>query len=126
MKWLGFAVATLLGTTHASAQPLVGPWSIADPTEVVILGTPHLSGIDHLRLEWLEPLLARLAEWQPRLIAIEGLSGPECYLVRAYDKSWPDTAASYCKTVERCRSPMRCRSGRNCWRKAGRSFGASS
>jgi hypothetical protein len=101
MRWLGFAVVAVLGTTGADAAPLAGPWSVADPTEVVILGTPHLSAIEHLRPQWLEPLLDRLAAWQPQLIAIEGLSGPECYLVRAYEKSWPDTADSYCKTVEK-------------------------
>lgn len=101
MRWLGFGIAVIFGATGAGAEPLVGPWSVADPTEVVVLGTPHLSGIEHLRPEWLDPLIDRLAVWEPRLIAIEGLSGPECYLVRAYEKSWPETAESYCKTVEK-------------------------
>lgn len=101
MRWLRFTVAVVFWTTSAGAQPLVGPWPVADPTKVVVLGTPHLSGIGHLRPEWLDPLLDRLAVWEPRLITIEGLSGPECYLLRAYEKSWPETADSYCKTVEK-------------------------
>ncbi|TMJ13307.1 MAG: hypothetical protein E6G94_12190 [Alphaproteobacteria bacterium] len=67
---------------------------------MLVLGTPHLSGVDGLRPEWLEPLLGRLAAWKPQLITIEGLSGPECFLLRRYDKSWPQTADDYCARVE--------------------------
>lgn len=101
MRWLGLAMAGLLGMGCANAGPLVGPWPVDGPTEVLVLGTPHLSGIEHLRPEWLGPLVDRLAAWKPQLITIEGLSGPECYLVRAYAKSWPDTADSYCSRVEK-------------------------
>lgn len=102
MKRLALAAAILWsGTGFAQARPLVGPWPVADPTEVVVLGSPHLSGIGHLRAEWLNPLLDRLAGWKPQLIAIEALSGPECSQLRAYAKAWPDTADSYCRAVER-------------------------
>ena len=101
MKRVLLAVAALAGLDVAEAQPLVGPWPIADPTEVVVLGSPHLSAIPHLRAEWVAPLVDRLAAWKPALIAIEGLSGPECFLLRAYAKSWSDSADSYCKGVER-------------------------
>jgi hypothetical protein len=101
MKWLSLAVAGSLNLSEAKAKPLVGPWPTKNPTQVVVLGTPHLSGIEHLRAEWLNPLLDRLGKWQPKIITIEGLSGPECYLLRAYVRSWPDTADSYCKGVER-------------------------
>ncbi|HET9427523.1 MAG TPA: DUF5694 domain-containing protein [Allosphingosinicella sp.] len=101
MRWPEFVIAVCLCFAGANAQPLVGPWPIEEPTEVVVLGTPHLSGIDHLQPEWLTPLLDRLAQWQPQIIAIEGLSGPECYLLRSYERSWPDTADSYCRSVER-------------------------
>lgn len=88
------------GTAAGAAEPLVGPWPVDDPTQVLVLGTPHLSGIDHLKPEWLEPLLGRLAAWKPTVITIEGLSGPECDLLRRYEKSWPGTADDYCKRVE--------------------------
>jgi hypothetical protein len=101
MKWLVFVCALVLWPAGTRAEPLVGPWKTDAPTQVVVLGTPHLSGIEHLRPEWLSPLLDRLAEWKPQIIAIEGLSGPECYLLRAYEKSWPETADSYCKGMER-------------------------
>jgi hypothetical protein len=101
MKWVGFVMAMIIGPTAAVAAPLVGPWPVADPTRVVVLGTPHLSGIEHLKPEWLEPLLGKLGAWKPQQIMIEGLSGPECYLLRRYEKSWPETADGYCQRVER-------------------------
>ena len=102
MKQFGLAIAALLGIgSTAAAEPLVGPWPVADPTPVLVLGTPHLSGIEKLQPQWLEPLLGRLAGWKPQLITIEALSGPECYLLRRYEKSWPETADSYCARVEK-------------------------
>ena len=94
------AMAAVLGARSASAGPLVGPWPVEDPTEVVVLGSPHLSGIEAVRPEWLEPLLDRLAAWGPRVITIEALSGPQCRLLRDYDKNWTGTADSYCKRIE--------------------------
>lgn len=93
---LGLALAA----GAAPAEPLVGPWPVADPSEVLVLGTPHLSGIETLKPEWLAPLIDRLAAWKPQLITIEGLSGPECFLLRHYEKTWPDTANDYCSRTE--------------------------
>lgn len=100
-RWFGLALGALMGTAGASAAPLVGPWPVKDPTEVVVLGSPHLSGIEAVRPDWLGPLLDRLAAWRPEVITIEGLSGPECRLLRLYEKSWTGSADSYCKRVER-------------------------
>ena len=96
-----FGLAALAGAGAAQSQPLVGPWPIANPTEVLVLGTPHLSGIDHLQVAWLDPLLDRLAAWKPQVITIEALSGPECLLLRTYEKNWPETADSYCARTEK-------------------------
>jgi hypothetical protein len=102
MAWLAMAVSGLaLSALPAQAAPLVGPWPVADPSEVLVLGTPHLSGIEGLKPEWLSPLLDRLAAWKPQAITIEGLSGPECFLLRHYEKSWPETADDYCSRVEK-------------------------
>ena len=90
----------VLAAGAVGATPLVGPWPVADPSEVLVLGSPHLSGIETLKPEWLAPLLDRLAAWKPQVITIEGLSGPECYLLRRYEKSWPDTANDYCARTE--------------------------
>ena len=66
------------------------------PGELLVLGTPHLSGLpEGFKPESLEPLLARLAEWKPAIVTIEGLSGPDCeYLIR-YKPLYPG-AADYC------------------------------
>ena len=100
MKWVGLLIVALLGAKPGNAAPLIGPWPVENPTKLLVLGTPHLSGIEHLKPEWLDPLLGRLADWKPQQIMIEGLSGPECYLLRRYEKSWPETADGYCKRVE--------------------------
>lgn len=100
MRRVGLLLAAIIGAGAAQAAPLVGPWPVADPTHVLVLGTPHLSGIEQLRPEWLEPVLSRLAAWKPEVITIEALSGPECDLLRRYERSWPDTANDYCKRVE--------------------------
>ena len=100
MRWSALLLAVALVGKAAAAAPVVGPWPVSNPTSVVVLGTPHLSGIEHLQPQWLGPLLARLADWKPQQIMIEGLSGPECYLLRRYEKSWPGTADDYCSRVE--------------------------
>lgn len=42
------------------------------PNEVLVLGSPHLSGLpDTFAPAQLEPLLARLAAWKPEAIAVE-------------------------------------------------------
>jgi hypothetical protein len=96
----GLLLSGLLLAAPAEAKTIAGPWPVSDPTSVVVLGTPHLSGIDTLKPEWLQPLLDRLAAWHPQVITIEGLSGPECHLLRVYEKNWPGTADDYCKRVE--------------------------
>lgn len=102
IKTLGLALAGwLLPQAGAAAAPLIGPWPVRDPTQVLVLGTPHLSGIDRLRPEWLEPLLVRLQAWKPDVITIEALSGPECDLLRRYARSWPDAADQYCARTEK-------------------------
>ena len=100
MRRVGLLLAALLGNGTALAEPLIGPWPTDNPTQVMVLGSAHLSGIEHLRPEWMEPLLGRLTTWQPQQIMIEGLSGPDCFLLRAYAKSWPEAADDYCKRIE--------------------------
>lgn len=101
MKRIGLLLSGLvLAGAPAGAKTIAGPWPVSDPTEVVVLGSPHLSGIDSVKPEWTGPLLDRLAAWHPQVITIEGLSGPECHLLRVYEQNWPDTANDYCHSVE--------------------------
>lgn len=69
----------------------------AERSEVLVLGTAHLSSLpadfDRTRFN---PLLDRLAQWRPQIIAIEALSGAQCDYLRAFKFAYPDTAEDYC------------------------------
>lgn len=66
------------------------------PTEILVLGTPHLSGTsESFDPSVLEPLLERLARFQPDVIAIEALSGQAVSALWQYRAVYGDTAASY-------------------------------
>ncbi|MBA3067999.1 MAG: hypothetical protein FP825_05890 [Hyphomonas sp.] len=72
------------------------PRLIGNPTEVLVLGSLHLSGTpDGFDAAVLEPLLERLAAFKPDLIAIENLSGESIQSLKAYEAIYTDTAASY-------------------------------
>lgn len=73
--------------------------AIAGPrSEVMVLGTPHLSGLPREKVspEQLSPLLDRLAAWKPHAIAIENLSGAQCDQLRRYPTRFGETAEQYC------------------------------
>ncbi|QDX25280.1 hypothetical protein FPZ54_04045 [Sphingomonas suaedae] len=89
---LALAVATPQTFDPAREQPPLDP-----PNQVLVLGTPHLSGIpaDHYP-DTLEPLLAKLAAYRPQIITIEALSGAQCAYLRTYPARWKSTVADYC------------------------------
>jgi hypothetical protein len=65
--------------------------------EVLVLGTPHLSGFGaDFRPEALDPLLDRLAAWGPTAIATENLSGLQCDSLRRYPARYAESVAGYC------------------------------
>lgn len=69
----------------------------AAPNEVLVLGTPHLSGFpEDFDASSLDPLLARLAAWKPEIITIEAIDGPECDLLRRFKTHYADAADGYC------------------------------
>ena len=68
-----------------------------DKGEVLVLGTSHLSSLpDDFDRTRFEPLMDRLAEWQPEAVAIENLGGAQCDFLRAYAHDYIDTADSFC------------------------------
>jgi hypothetical protein len=72
--------------------------------ELLVLGTPHLSGLpDGFSAASLDPLLARLAAWKPRIITIEGVSGPDCDMLLRYKPLYPDVYDTYCWDPEPAR-----------------------
>ncbi|HEL3784829.1 TPA: hypothetical protein UM046_002605 [Stenotrophomonas maltophilia] len=67
------------------------------PNEVLVLGTPHLSGLPKtFTPELLEPLLKRLQAWQPTAIAVENLSGLQCDFMRRNPARYADSVETYC------------------------------
>jgi hypothetical protein len=98
-----FAAAMMMLFATGSAQ--AGPFDprewhgrVTAPTEVMVLGSTHLSGLaDSFKPEWLASLIDRLAAFKPDIITVEGLSGEECQHVTLYAAVYPDVAADYCK-----------------------------
>ncbi len=67
------------------------------PTEVMVLGSPHISGLPKsFDPATLSLLIDRLAGWKPERIVVEGLSGQQCDMLRRYKAQIPDAAESYC------------------------------
>jgi hypothetical protein len=67
------------------------------PTEILVLGSPHLSGLPPaFTPASLGPVLDRLAAWKPGLITIEALSGAECDHLKRYAALYPGTFDDYC------------------------------
>ncbi|ADG09264.1 hypothetical protein B7G68_03875 [Caulobacter segnis] len=75
---------------------LKGP-PIGRANEVLVLGTPHLSGLPKtFDMALLAPLIDRLAAWKPTGIATEDLSGLQCDALRRYPARYAATVESYC------------------------------
>lgn len=69
---------------------------VGEPTQVLVLGSPHLSGApDEFDAAVLEPLLDRLAVFRPDIIAIEALSGESIDALWRYREIYPESATSY-------------------------------
>ncbi|MDP8914352.1 MAG: DUF5694 domain-containing protein [Pseudomonadota bacterium] len=67
-----------------------------EPTQILVLGTPHLSGApENWNPAVLEPLLARLTAFRPDLITIEALSGQSLSKLWQYRQVYGDTAIRY-------------------------------
>ena len=86
----------------------VDPALTVPPTQVMVLGTAHLSGYkDDLTLDDLEPLLERLETYAPDVITIENSSGMTCNRARTYPREHAGYADGYCFDGE----PYRAESG---------------
>ena len=87
--FLLLSAALLAGCGNEALIDLRGidPDLTVPPTQVMVLGTAHLSGYkDKLTLDDLEPLMERLETYAPDIITIEGSSGMTCNRVRAYPR----------------------------------------
>ena len=100
------AFIALLSAAMAAApvpyQPSFDPAALkgdvaGEPAELLVLGTTHLSGLpDSFQASALEPLLTRLEKWQPQIITIEALSGPECEMLLRYKPLYGSAHDDYC------------------------------
>jgi Family of unknown function (DUF5694) len=69
---------------------------VGAPTQILVLGTPHLSNTpDDWDPSVLDPLLDRLAGFEPDAIAIEALAGIGIHSMWEYREAYPDVAADY-------------------------------
>lgn len=97
-------IAGLAAAPLAASQDPAAPFDprafqqahVGEPTQIMVLGTPHLSGTpDGWDPSVLEPLLDRLAGFEPDAIAIEALTGVGIHSMWAYRESYPDVARTY-------------------------------
>lgn len=83
-------------------QPDFNPSLLKGPaaggaSEVMVLGSPHLSQLPKpFDATTLSLLNERLAGWRPQAISIEALSGMQCDFLRRYPARYADTVKSYC------------------------------
>ena len=102
---MSFLLSLIAAASLASSAAPLDPVDVVDDaaqqrgdrSEVLVLGTAHLSGLpaDYDR-EVFDPLLERLQEWAPEAIANEALSGPQCDYLRAHSFAYEGTADEYC------------------------------
>ena len=100
---IGFCAVAAATSVQAQAyrpsfhpETLKGP-PAGKPNEVLVLGTPHLSGLPKtLDMALLAPLVDRLVAWKPTAIATEDLSGLQCDALRRYPSRYAETVKSYC------------------------------
>ena len=83
---LGLAAAPAPAQTPGAFDPREHRERLhGEPTRVLVIGTPHLSGTpDDFDPAVLEPLLERLAAFGPDIIAIENLSGESVHALKTY------------------------------------------
>lgn len=84
----------------AAASPFAPPLGASPPvtgarTQVLNLGSPHLSELETLKPAMLEPLVANLARFRPTIITVEGVAGEQCDMMARAPK-YKDVWDSYC------------------------------
>jgi hypothetical protein len=96
--WL-FVLLACAGAAQAQVNlPALAHGMTSPRTQVLILGTAHLSNAPKgFQPQSLQPLLARLAAFQPDIITIEGISGKSCALMAQYPSIYnPENLAPFC------------------------------
>lgn len=94
--------------TPAAKAVWLADHAVREPrSEIMVLGTPHLSMLppefDRTKLE---PLLERLQAWRPKMIMVEGVGGAQCDYLRAFATFYPGTADDYCPDPKPARTSL--------------------
>jgi hypothetical protein len=94
---LAFAIATPASAQTRPFDPREYQRQVVgEPTQILVLGTMHLSGTpETFDPAVLEPLLVRLAAFNPDAITIEALPGRSIAQMWDYQASYPDVASTY-------------------------------
>ncbi|MGI4716909.1 MAG: DUF5694 domain-containing protein [Janthinobacterium lividum] len=98
------AVTTLCvaSASARSATPVFDPSTLkgpakGNPNDIMILGTAHLAQLPPtFQPASLDVLKERLIAWKPRVVAIEGLSGAQCDMMRRYPQRNAATIQKFC------------------------------
>ena len=96
--------AWMLAGAAGAHEPVFDPRLHRDfagaPNEVLVLGSPHLSGLpDSFKIDSLGLVLDRLAAWKPGIITVEAIAGPQCEMLRHYKAEYEDAADTYCRDL---------------------------
>ena len=74
---------------------------VGEPNEVAVLATPHLSGLpDTFVPAMVEPLVDRLVEYRPTVVAIENMSGVTCAYVNRHPDRFEGVYERFCYNTE--------------------------
>lgn len=97
-KLIMLACASAASAAKPAFDPRTLRPAVAGPaSQVLVLGSPHLSQLPPgFRPDMLAPLLDRLAAFKPDIIAIEGLSGPDCEALQRYKPMHGSAWDDYC------------------------------
>lgn len=98
MVLVGFGLGAVSVAQAGAFDPRQHKQAIAGtPSQVLVLGSPHLSGMPrNFRAELLEPLLDRLAAFKPEVITIEAISGQDCEVLQKYRPLYGSAYDDYC------------------------------
>ncbi len=103
---LAFLASAAPNPRASGRHPAFNPRSLGAgiagvPTQVMVLGTNHLSNMPpNFRTAYLAPLLERLKTYRPDIITIEGISGQDCEYLHRYRAIVPGLADEYCWSTD--------------------------
>lgn len=102
MRLIAIFTALAFSASAIAQTPAFDPRSwkgehAGPPTQVLTLGSAHLTQLKTPpEAQSLEPLLDKLAAFNPDIITHEGLSGEQCDVVQRYAARYPNIYEDYC------------------------------